>query len=104
MRVEEILRLAAKAAGIHHDGVGYVSSTGCPMNWNPLDDDADSRRLEVDLRIELTYTGEPGDEIEAVRAGRYCVFVNSDLCQGDRRKAAREAIVWVAVDLGMGMQ
>jgi len=56
----ELLEMAAKAAGLHHDGVGYASATGMPINWNPLEDDGDAGRLAMTLcaagkmRIQIT--------------------------------------------------
>ncbi|MHA0110736.1 hypothetical protein ACXYUI_26805, partial [Klebsiella pneumoniae] len=41
----ELLEMAAKAAGLHHDGVGYASATGMPINWDSLEDDGDAFRL-----------------------------------------------------------
>ncbi len=59
----KLLELAAKAAGIDWNGdsgyrlTGQIGATNVPMavQWNPRDDDGDSRRLEVKLKIELSF-------------------------------------------------
>lgn len=107
----ELLSLAAKAIGYrvknsitnHRDEfIGIrVKADGKPsLSWNPLTDDGDALRLAIDLRIRIEHSAEPGDDIEGVWADNTCVYVNGDLCNGDRRKAAREAIVLVAAERG----
>lgn len=54
--IKRLLELAAKAAGIEHQGYEEASEFGLPSGlrvgrgiWNPHTDDGDSRRLEVAL-------------------------------------------------------
>lgn len=59
--LRRLLELAAKAGapdGLEHDYSGYFrvigqheDGTKCMVRWNPADDDGDSRRLQVKLRI-----------------------------------------------------
>jgi len=55
----ELLELAARAAGGKwhmHDSVTYIDRGG-PVweKWDPLNDDGDSRRLQVALGIDLRF-------------------------------------------------
>lgn len=97
----ELLVMAAKAAGIAHDGVGYLSPTGGPMNWNPRDDDGDCARLEAAVGIDLTWyhmgvvaTHYMSDTIFREPYGHH---------GGDRQAARRRASLLVAAAVGRGM-
>jgi hypothetical protein len=94
----ELLELAAKAAGISHDGVGYVSATGCPMNWNPLSDDGDAMRLAVDLDIYFMVVREQGHVSARIRNGVRSSWTAE--IGSDARAAARRAIVLAASAAG----
>lgn len=94
----ELLELAAKAGGVE---LGYW----CPNNgafwcgeyWNPLDDDGDNRRLQIDLKIELIITDQ------AANACFDWVFYSEPLGK-NARKAARRAVVRAAAEIGRGMK
>jgi len=53
---KKILLSAAKAAGIAHDGAGFVSASGLPINWNPYESDGDLLGLARKLRISIDYS------------------------------------------------
>lgn len=68
MTDRELIELAAKAAGIQISWLGLqdfdnprriVEGFVCGQ-WNPIKDDADAFRLAVKLRLELSYSYEPG--------------------------------------------
>ena len=54
---KKILLSAAKAAGITHDGVGFVTTSSLPINWNPYESDADLLGLARKLRMAIDYKG-----------------------------------------------
>lgn len=100
MNDRELLEWAAKAAGITHDGVGFVSDTGLPMNWNPLYSDGDALRLAVQLSITaspgcitsrfVVACGDCGEVLEERRPDQYA--------------ATRRAIVRAAAEIGKAME
>lgn len=69
--------------------------------WRPLVDDGDAFCLAIDLGIQIHIEGSGEDE--SVWADDTMIWVNSEFIQGDRRKAAREAIVSVAAQRGEAM-
>jgi hypothetical protein len=89
--------MAAKAAGIEHDGVGYVSPNGLPMNWNPLDDDGDALRLAVALGLLLTI-GRVG-----ILVRKFCIVDIEELPGDDPCAATRLAIFRAAIAIGRDM-
>ena len=67
-RTEELLALAAKAAGIDYSLRGQVPTRFDGKDfivWNPLEHDGDALRLAVKLRIIVTFSAA---------TGRYCVI------------------------------
>lgn len=116
MNDEQMLRFAAKAAGLEvrwtEEDVfkGSFLRRVIPepqppaskwLYWRPLIDDGDAFCLAIDLGIQIHVEGS-GDS-EAVWADDTMIWVNSEFIQGDRRKAAREAIVSVAAQRGEQM-
>ncbi|MFZ2306818.1 MAG: hypothetical protein WAW73_20280 [Rhodoferax sp.] len=107
----ELLELAAKAAGIelafNDDGspgrfVGYWRPKWIP--WNPRDDDGDSRRLEVDLNIEVRFhlAGSiPGVTATVVSDSR--LPVPREPWGSDKRAATRLAVLRAAAEIGRAM-
>ena len=97
----EMLELAAKAAGYSFKWGKDWHDKGAPLVddklWNPLDDDGDNRRLQVDLKIELIITDQSAN---ACFDG---VFYSEPLGK-DARKAARRAVVRAAAEIGKGMK
>jgi hypothetical protein len=100
MTDRKMLELAAKAAGYSFKWGKDWHDKGAPLVddklWNPLDDDGDNRRLQVDLKIELIITDQSAN---ACFDG---VFYSEPLGKG-ARKAARRAVVRAAVEIGKGM-
>ena len=104
----ELLKLAAKAAGLEYTGENYARTSlggGHYDNypWSPLTDDGDALRLAVKLDIDF-YMGADSDGPEAW-AGYYvpgrdnklhaCVPVGKD-----PYAATRRAIVRAAAEIG----
>ncbi|QPG62123.1 hypothetical protein HFV04_021735 [Pseudomonas sp. BIGb0427] len=107
--VEELL-LAAKAAGIEVEPctcgdpkwpLRIKGKSGTRAHWNPNINDGDAFRLAIDLGIQINVEGS--GESEAVWADDTMIWVDSEHSQGDRRKAARTAIVSVAAQRGEAM-
>lgn len=118
--IKELLRLAAKAAGykIHSDALAcgpggaepqlYIGSRG-PV-WNPMDDDGDSRRLEVALCIEIEHNNPLDIEryVKAYRSGVVSLFdpvsvVEEFDDESQRLEATRLAVLRAAAAIGRAM-
>lgn len=105
MTDRELLELAAKAAGLNvksyrvdtddkftHLIVGR-KFTSEKVAWNPLTDDGDSRRLQVQLKMSLGCTTH--------YAAASCQgFVVHEMYGGDPAAAARSAVLQVAAEIG----
>lgn len=88
----ELLEMAAKAAGLNHDGVGYASATGMPINWDSLEDDGDAFRL---LRqIDYGLLVEDGT-VKIMNKLGGCVFF-ADINGADEMSVIRRAITSAA--------
>lgn len=94
MTDRELLKLAAKAAGIEIDERwDFDESWGFRLEigngwWNPLTDDGDALRLAVKLNLLTKHS-----------------FLNAmaeenDICDGDYFRATRRAIVRAAAEIG----
>jgi len=102
MTNRELLELAAKAAGCVYlmNGQLYVEGEG-NIDWNPLTDDGDALRLEVDCLLQIRQykyyviisRGDVGEFIE-----RYVDH------KQDKRSARRRAIVRAAAEIGRQME
>jgi len=99
MTDRELLEAAAKAAGMNapefestHDGRYWVPAHGF---WNPLTDDGDALRLQVDLGINLDFRAQRvrayADEVPGAMEEEY---------GRDKRAATRRAIVRAAAAIG----
>ncbi|WP_439253166.1 hypothetical protein [Pseudomonas monteilii] len=107
--LEELL-LAAKAAGLEVEPctcsdpkwpLRIKGQSGTRAHWNPYINDGDAFKLAIGLGMQLNVEGSGEDE--AVWADDTMIWVNSEYAQGDRRKAARSAIVSVAAQRGEQM-
>ncbi|CAM3899206.1 hypothetical protein CCOS865_02169 [Pseudomonas reidholzensis] len=107
--LQELL-LAAKAAGIEVEPctcsdpkwpLRIRGKSGTRAHWNPSINDGDAFKLAIDLGIQIHVEGS--GESEAVWADDTMVWVDSEHAHGDRRKAARTAIVSVAAQRGEQM-
>lgn len=108
MTEEQRFRLAAKACGKDLTGFGWNSLLNCfvflggddPLiTWNPLDDDGDSRRLEVSLMIDLVQ--EIGCVCAITRTGINSLIRFED--ESERAHATRTALLNCAVAIGRAM-
>jgi hypothetical protein len=82
---EELLRLAAKGAGVEADG-----------NWNPLKDDGDALRLAVAMRLNVLITPREGFWAESEQH-KVCV---SQPYFEEPHEATRRVIVRAAARIG----
>jgi hypothetical protein len=108
---KELLEYAAKAAGL--EGYEYTGADMCRTVleswgdfervdvWNPLTNDGDAFRLMVDLKMEVSLMGDAAwaMSIEDAAGDSGCSAYFND----DPRKAARQAIVRAAAELGKRM-
>ncbi len=110
MKDSELLRLAAKAAGLEisdwcdSQGKWYALVNDTPEKgskyarcWNPLTDDGDALRLAVKLKLEITVGFDrTSAELSDSTANDYLEEVHD----GDACAATRRVIVRVAADIG----
>ncbi len=102
--------LAAKAAGfadVHFkDGLAMREAdwnTDYSVEWNPYNDDGDSRRLQIAIMARLTpcswYASAItyGKELPKRKDASYADHNN------DKGAAARAAVFWLAVEIGRSM-
>lgn len=92
----ELLKLAAKAAGIEViriDPQGLWIAGGLGVHWNPLENNGEALRLAIKLRLDLTVFR---DHVTAFHATDWCDELNYD----DPERAARRAIVRAAAAVG----
>jgi len=97
MTDQELLKLAAKAAGINIAQGSRIAIDG--KLWNPLTDDGDALRLAVKLGIHQMHSKHK------VKAGRK--LVEDGPCEEDKipdpYAATRRAIVRAAAEIGKVM-
>jgi len=107
--LEELL-LAAKAAGIEVEPctcrdpkwpLRIKGQSGTNAHWNPNINDGYAFKLAIGLGMQINVEGSGQDE--AAWADDTMIWVNIEYAQGDRRKAARTAIVSVAAQRGEQM-
>ena len=113
----ELLKLAAKAAGIkidrseaggqHNDGFNILGNAVLDWHndivWNPLEYDGDALRLAVDLGIRAFYERNAPPELGFPRECGVAVVNNewtAEANQGDPYAATRRAIVRAAAEIG----
>ena len=117
MTDEELLRYAAKAAGLVEphsyrpktNSLLWLAESGFPSTWRPLDDDAEAFRLMVDLNLFVfhgwTYAENEGVPLANVVVDNAEQTVPSGEIKGDDPKAAtRRAIVRAAAQIGRAMK
>lgn len=107
--VRELLELAAKAAGYEIDSAFddcplIFSAEEPPRDWDPANDDGDSKRLAVRLRIRVTLgpdalTAEWADDGEAY----ICHGASYADHDGNADDAWRWAVLQVAAQIGRSM-
>jgi hypothetical protein len=110
MNDQELLELAAKAAGIeiywHNSKRCYVSDPATP--WNPLTDDGDALRLAVKRRlaIEFSSTGVyVGRDPEDLDGDWVFESLKRNTLGQDEYAATRRAITRAAAaEIGKGMK
>lgn len=98
MTDDELLHLAAKAAGIDAKVLAY-DNDGTAGYWNPLDDDGDAFRLIAKLTMHI---GMERNVATAWPAGKHWMFM-TEKCGDDPAAALRRAVVRVAAAIGKEM-
>lgn len=117
MNDQELLELAAKAAGLKHAqydqsviGVWNIYH-GDPFDprecWNPLTDDGDALRLAVKLGLYIDNEQDRSGSVTVSwgcdAGGEYLGSVEEDAPEGsDDYSATRRAIVRAAAEIGRG--
>ena len=92
----KMLELAAKAAGIASDGLGWCYDIQRNCAWNPLANDGDALRLAVKLNLAVGVA--PIEEnVTAFSDNGVQVW---EKFEGDKCAATRRAIVRVAAEIG----
>lgn len=99
---KHMLLMAAKASGISHDGAGFISESGLPINWNPLDDDGDALRLAVNLGMDISPNAN-GDNGPFATAYDGKWGISSVLRTDDKYADMRMAITEAAASIGEKM-
>lgn len=110
---QELLELAAKAAGIEHDGT--VEEGACILNedrswrrfWNPLTDDGDAFRLSVKLGLNIVQQHTFAGPERVAAASGFCaddMRLTSTDYEGDPLAATRRAIVLAAAIIGRNIK
>ena len=100
MTDKELIKLAAKAAGISKQWDGSLVDKENPnMVWNPLTDDGDALRLAVKLELEVSL-GQFGTIIYP-RHGKV-EEIGEDGC--DEMALCRRAITRAAAEIGKEMK
>lgn len=114
MTDRELLELAAKAAGyrlVWLDECGpngaqpYFADAAQGDQWNPLESDGDTARLEADLAIDVLWVW---DRVFAVSCpqnepGGFRVHEDFDAHGGDKQRARRHASTRAAAEIGRVM-
>lgn len=109
MSDQELLELAAKAAGVvgtyyagvlndeYVEGIVYIRSDGQQCVWNPLADDGDALRLAVKLKIDVAHTNIHSPQVHALADLKVQEWEDSSK---DPCAATRRAIVRAAAEIG----
>lgn len=108
--LRRLLELAAKAAGyrVCHEltnGGVYVSDDlhNIRFDWNPADDDGDSRRLQVKLRIKCRYHSVLGQGLAWTEGDAAEFTANVEDCGRNECAATRLAVLRAAAAIGESM-
>ena len=110
MTDREMLKLAAKAAGIEHPGGehsraddGRLWDCNGLRWWNPLTNDGDALRLAVALRINI-WVEKTLSIVEVCSNGDEPNLIKKEYCDAETQMAAtRRAIVRAAAAIGETM-
>ena len=96
MTDRELLKFAAKAAGVEGGGGYYWTPIG--EAWNPLTHDGDALRLAVRLRIQIIVMSAIRVIVKAPETGLF-----EELHKDNPYAATRRAIVRAAAEIGQAM-
>lgn len=114
MTDQELLKLAAKAAGIEIINAAFAEGPhykGTTRRWNPFDDDGDALRLAIKLGVDLLFTHEDVEAVATMRARQEDQeMISPWACESwvlkkqDPSAATRRAIVRAAAEIGRAME
>lgn len=96
MEDNDLLMMAAKAAGIEAGVIHQRPHRRCPEGWtpwNPLRDDGDAFRLAAALRLDMTFRAFGEDEVMVSDSEDRFPGWFSDPYEGDPAAALRRSIV-----------
>ena len=113
MTDEELLKYAAKAVGfaephsyrLKTNSLLWLSQSGFPATWKPLDDDAEAFKLMVDLNLFVFHgwTYAKGEEVplaNVVVDNAEQTIASGEIKGDDPKAATRRAIVRAAAQIG----
>lgn len=108
MTDREHIEMAAKAAGVAHEGIDDHGAL-LPFDndgrfvgyWNPLEDDGDALRLAVQIDMQV-FVGEAYIYCKSSASYWPGAHVDEDECP-DKYAATRRAIVMAAAEIGRKM-
>jgi hypothetical protein len=114
MELREQLELAALAAGIEYECVSHTgypkddqhqvrNKQGSLIDWNPHDDDGDSRRLEVVLCMDVIQHSKLKDGRQEV-AVFHGNLLELEPHGNDPLAATRMAVLRCAAEIGLAMR
>lgn len=101
------LEYAAKAAGIDGqlEGDGWFINNADGLQWNPEEDEGDSRRLQVKLRLSIHLSIDVVQvDLPSFNSGVFKDIEFNPAIEGDDLRACREAVFQVAVQIGRNMK
>lgn len=104
----ELIRLAAKAAGVNgpqvqgFDGIVIGNERDGHIFWNPLKDDGDALRMAVKLRMALSLDSPVAGPVGFCRAypSSSNLLAMDEWANNDPYTATRRAIVRAAAEIG----
>ena len=100
MNDKELLRLAAKAAGLIDMALHDKDMKKYLSRWNPIDSDADALRLAVGLGM-MVYVNTENKEVDVCADSKSVFRFNFD---SDPYAATRRAISRAAAEIGKEMK
>ena len=103
MTDQELLELAAKAAGVDFDGNTFIKRDRYSSNiWDPLFDDGDALRLAVQLGMRVYVYSDGGDNVTVVANDELAAKDAPHISEAhgeDKLSATRRAIVRAAAEM-----
>jgi hypothetical protein len=110
MNDQELLKLAARAAGFvsphsyreKTNSLLWLSESGFPSTWRPIDDNAQA--FELAVKLGITVYQRPGKTHCEWHTGEFTGEMNTQLHEDDPYAATRRAVVRAAAEIGKQME